>query len=170
MKKLIATAALIFVVPDLGVAQDADHQYHGQGYIFFTMGASAAYGEQFVDGGGFGGEGFLYKGLGLGFELGFAHNEHGGTTAVPSMDVSYHFYGNRARARFDPFVLGGISGEFPTIDQGRGAPAANIGGGVNLWLQNHAALRLEFREHVSRYGGGDLGPSYLAFRVGIWFR
>ena len=40
MKKLIARVALLLLVPMLASAQDADHQYHGQGYGFFGLGTS----------------------------------------------------------------------------------------------------------------------------------
>jgi hypothetical protein len=173
MKKLIATAALLLVVPMLASAQDADHQYHGQGYGFCGLGTSMGYpfDHPTVWQVGFGGEGFLYKGLGLGAELGYVHwgpNEN--QAWMPSGDVSYHFRGNRARARVDPFVLSGASGYLPTSHGARGAPAGNFGGGVNLWFEKHAALRLEVRDHVSQNGSFGPGNHYLSFRVGITFR
>jgi hypothetical protein len=67
-------------------------------------------------------------------------------------------------------VLGGFSIFGPTsVGGGRGAPGANIGGGINLWLAKHAALRFEARDHG---GGSDYipGNQYLSFRVGMTFR
>jgi len=179
MKKLIARVALLLLVPMLASAQDADHQYHGQGYGFFGLGTS--WGNPLYSPGypyhpaieqvGFGGEGFLYKGLGLGAELGWAYWGSVENQAwMPSGDVSYHFRGNRARARVDPFVLSGASGYLPTSHGARGAPAGNFGGGVNLWFEKHAALRLEVRDHVSQNGSFGPGNHYLSFRVGITFR
>jgi len=172
MKKLIARAALLLLVPMFASAQDADRQYHGQGYGFFGLGTSMSYSfyHPTVWQLGFGGEGFLYK-VGLGAELGYVHwgaNEN--QAWMPSGDVSYHFRGNRARARVDPFVLGGATMYAPTSHGARGAPAGNFGGGVNLWFQELAALRLEVRDHVSNNRSFGPGNHYLSFRVGITFR
>ncbi|MGD0697213.1 MAG: hypothetical protein ABSB82_20530 [Terriglobia bacterium] len=65
-------------------------------------------------------------------------------------------------------MLIGVTGYFPT-SQGRGEPAGNFGGGVNLWLAEHAALRLEVRDHVSNYHMTN-GNHYISFRIGVTFR
>jgi len=170
MKKLIATAALLLMMPALASGQNADHPYRGQGYLFFGLGTGVP-GTPFLENVGGGGEGFLYKGFGFGGEAGYAHlGEYEFSGAwIGSADFSYHFGRHAARRGIDPFVLGGLSVVGPTQKGGgRGAPAGNFGGGANLWLAEHAALRLEFRDVV----GSDFWPydHVLAFRVGLTFR
>ncbi|HEY6292941.1 MAG TPA: hypothetical protein VI455_15430, partial [Terriglobia bacterium] len=70
MKTLMATAALFLMVPALASAQDSAQDvnppYRGQGYLVFGVGPGTG-GPQnsvFKQVGG-GGEGFLYKGLGV---------------------------------------------------------------------------------------------------------
>jgi hypothetical protein len=181
MKKLIATAGLLLVVPMLASAQNADHQYNGQGYLFFAEGATGP--ATFHFGGG--GEGFVYKGLGLGAELEHSAGWSSGTslgTWIGSADVSYHFGASTKNRKLEPFVTGGytfffIRGISPSTDFANGG---NFGCGVNIWLKKHAALRLEIRDSV---GGRNIsidyepwGTSYLApqhlvsFRIGVTFR
>ena len=173
MKRLIVTAALLFMVPALASAQNADQPYRGQGYFFFGWGtgtaSSCAY-PTFLHGGG-GGEGFLYKGLGFGAEAGYASwGRYYNTAWIASGDFSYHFRRHARPRGVDPFVLGGVSFVGPTqVGGGRGSPAGNFGGGANLWLAKHAALRFEFRDIV---GATQFWPysHYISFRVGMTFR
>jgi hypothetical protein len=73
VKILIATAALLMMVSTLASAQDADHPYRGQGYLFFGVGPGVGSGyNPVIKQVGFGGEGFLYKGLGAGAEAAYA--------------------------------------------------------------------------------------------------
>jgi hypothetical protein len=160
-------------MPALALAQNADHRYRGQGYFFFGLGTAATYGYRHViEHVGGGGEGFLYKGFGMGGEAGYAHWGRGefAQAWVGSVDGSYHFRRSAPRGGVDPFVLVGATGYFPTSHGERGSPAGNFGGGVNLWLKAHAALRLEVRDHVT--SGGGFGPQnhYVSFRVGVTFR
>jgi hypothetical protein len=177
MKKLMATVALLLMVPALASAQDRDHQSRGQGYFFFGLGTGTQCGGwgQFRPGycphpvfnqAGGGGEGFLYKGLAFGAELGYASCL--ASYLIASADFSYHLRRRAARG-VDPFVLGGPSLLAHTpLGQGGGAAAGNFGGGANLWLAKHAALRVEFRDVVS----ANFWPysNYLSFRVGVTFR
>ncbi len=170
MRKLITTVALLLAVPALASAQNANHQYRGQGYFFFGLGtATGGYINPFIEHVGGGGELFVYKGLGMGAEAGYAHWGRGCDQAwIASGDVSYHFRRSTRRGGVDPFVLIGVTGYFPT-SQGRGEPAGNFGGGVNLWLAEHAALRLEVRDHVPNYDMTN-GNHYISFRIGVTFR
>jgi hypothetical protein len=179
MKRLIAAVDLLLMVPALASAQNADHHYRGQGYFFFGLGTGIGRGfHPVVEQAGFGGEGFLYKGLGLGGEAEYARwgGPVGGYTHqtwIGSTDVSYHFRRRAARSGIDPFVLGGFSLYGPTSNGGgRGQPGGNFGVGVSLWLAQHAALRLEIRDHLngnSYLPGGD-AISAISFRVGVTFR
>jgi hypothetical protein len=64
-------------------------------------------------------------------------------------------------------VLGGPSFVGPA-HAGRGSPAGNFGGGANLWLAKHAALRLEFRDVVGAHYW--VYTHYLSFRAGVTIR
>jgi len=172
VKRLIATAALLFMVPALAAAQTTDHQDRGQGYFFFGMGTGTP--SSFLHPGiehvGGGGEGFLYKGVGFGAEAGYANwGGYYGNAVIASGDFSYHFRRHARRGAVDPFVLGGVSFVGPTkVGGGRGSPAGNYGGGANLWLARHAALRLEFRDVVgAQYWAYT---HYLSFRIGVTLR
>ncbi len=176
MKKLIATAGLLLVLPMFASAQEADHQYRGQGYFFFGLGTAGIYvSRRAIEHIGFGGEGFLYKGVGAGAEAGYAHwgsypYQYQKDGWIASGDVSYHFRRSAPHGGVDPFVLIGVTGYFPT-SEGRGAPAGNFGGGVNIWLRERAALRLEVRDHVNPDdSNGWPGVHYISFRVGLTFR
>jgi len=173
MKKLITTAALLLLVPLLTSAQEADHQYHGQGYVLFGEGVtnSATYHL------GVGGEMLVSKGFGFGGELAFLSGER-----IGSADVSYHFGPSTKNRKVEPFVTGGYSffsapGNFPNTDFANGG---NFGCGVSIWLKKQAALRLEIRDSIGgRILGIDYEPGYtvndfpqhlVTFRIGVTFR
>jgi hypothetical protein len=173
MRELIATAALLLIAPASASAQNTDHPYRGQGYLFFGFGfgtgSPSAY-HPVIDQVGFGGEGFLYKGLGAGAEASYASWGGNYNTAwIGSGDISYHFGRHARRFKADPFVLGGVSIVGPTqAGGGRGSPAGNFGCGANLWIAHHAALRFEFRDVVvASFWNFD---HVIAFRVGVTFR
>ena len=173
MKRLIMTAALLLLVPPLASAQSPDNQYRGQGYVFFGWGTGTPsyFVHPFIEHVGGGGEGFLYKGLGFGAEAGYA--TWGGccnSAWIASGDFSYHFGRHARRGRVDPFVLAGVSFVGPTqVGGGRGSPAGNYGGGANLWIAKHAALRLEFRDVVDATQFWSY-THYISWRAGMTFR
>ena len=174
MKKLIAISALVFMIPMLASAQTEDHPYRGQGYGFFGLGTGLNDYHPVAEQAGFGGEGFLFKGFAFGAEAAYSHyNTSGGfgiSAWIGSLDPSYHFGRHAARRGVDPFILGGFSLYGPTSKGGgRGQPGGNFGGGVNLWLAEHAALRLEIREHVAGFSYLPSGTA-IAFRVAVTFR
>jgi hypothetical protein len=198
MKKLIVRAALLLLVPMLASAQDADHVYHVEGYSFFAGARSGTgsfqWGSSTISlpsgsvsnspqfGGG--GEGFVYKGLGLGGELLRSTQSWEGATLntwIGSVNVSYHTRPSTKNRKLEPFVTGGYS-FFSVPGTGLGiANGGNFGVGINIWPKDHAALRLEIRDDV---GGRDLsvefdpsGTTYLrssqhlvGFRIGYTFR
>jgi opacity protein-like surface antigen len=193
MRKLIATVALLLSVPSLVRAGNADgNSVQGQFY-FFT--APIVSNTQYINvfnppepvttktkvGGnntGFGGEVLINrgidKGLGVGVELGYAGPDWsfdgGGAVGVGSIDASYHFFASKRQSRIDPFATGGYSlyfGQRTTTQSGY-----NLGGGVNLWVIKHAALRLEVRYQggIDGFHGFTQFNHYVAFRVGMTFR
>jgi hypothetical protein len=168
------TAALLLMVQSLASAQDADQKYRGQGYFFVGFGTgTAVYSPPLILEVGGGGERFLYKGLGVGAEAGIVKltwNPWPGTAVTASGDLSYHFGRHARRGGVDPFVLGGASFVGPTKGEGgRGSPAGNYGGGVNLWREKHVALRFEFRDVVGATQFWPY-PHYISWRVGVTFR
>jgi hypothetical protein len=122
---------------------------------------------------GFGGEVLIHKGVGVGVELGYAAPNwsfDGNGVGVGSIDASYHFFGNRSRKRVEPFATGGYSLYFG--DRTATQTGFNLGGGVNLWVIKHAALRLEVRHQggINYFDGFSPFTHYVAFRVGMTFR
>jgi len=170
MKELIATMALLIIVPALALAQNTENQYRGQGYFIIGMGTGLpTYFHPFIVHEGGGGEGFLYKGLGIGAEAGHASWGRSCCSSawIASGDLSYHFGRHARPGRADPFVLIGPSFVGPT-QVGRGSLAGNFGGGASFWLAKHAALRLEFRDIVAAQYWAY--THYLSFRVGVTVR
>jgi hypothetical protein len=197
MKKLIARAALLLLVPTLASAQDADHGYHGEGYLFcagassgtasFQSGSSTtslrsgsvSNSPQF----GGGGEFLVGKGLGFGSELLRSTQSWEGATLgtwIGSVNVSYHFGSSTKKRKLEPFVTGGYTFFYVSNITLPHANGGNFGVGVNIWLMRHAALRLEIRDDV---GGRSVsaefepeGTYYLrsqhlvGFRIGVTFR
>jgi len=196
MKRLIATAALLLLAPSLVSAQNPDHPYRAQGYFFVGPIVSNTryvvnpdyYGTVFTSGEplppdlffhergganiGFGGEVFVYKGLGVGAEAGYAGPDWSfdgnGAVGVGSIDASYHFFRKKNHRKVEPFATGGYSLYFG--DRTAFQHGYNLGGGVNLWVAKHAALRLEVRDqgHINYFHSAF--THFVAFRVGMTFR
>ncbi len=188
MKKLIARAALLLLVPMLASAQDANHQYHGQGYFFYAGAASSARigvlsssnSPQF----GGGGEYLVDKGLGFGGELLRSTQSFEGATLdswIGSVNVSYHFGSSTKKRKLEPFVTGGYTFFYVSSIGFPHDNGGNFGAGLNIWLERRTALRLEIRDDV---GGRDLseefepGETYylrssqhlVGFRIGVTLR
>jgi hypothetical protein len=174
MKQLIATAVLLLMTPALAAAQNAEKQSQGEGYVFIApiLSNKQFRGRSGVNT-GFGGEVFVYKGLGAGVEAGYAAPDFSFGRigmGVASFNASYHFFSKKNQKRIEPFVVGGYSfyyGERSTIQNG-----FNLGGGVNWWLAKHAALRLEIcdQDHINYFHGYSPFIRFVAFRVGMTFR
>ena len=178
------------------LAQDADSPARAQGYVFIGPIVSntqymlnpAYYGVLFPIGtpppsnlffhqrggvnAGFGGEFFVRKGLAVGPEFGYAGPDWsfgtGSAVGVGSIDACYHFFGKKNHRRIEPFVVGGYSLYFG--DRTDFQNGFNLGGGVNLWVAKHAALRLEIRDqdHINYFHSQF--TRFVAFRVGMTFR
>ncbi len=138
----------------------------GQGYVFAGPGVrkAPASSDGLVHVGG-GGEGFVYKGLGLGAEIGYAFPSErvNAGIGIGSANVSYHFREATAGRKLVPFLTGGASVGFRRGTVG----LANYGGGLTCWLKENLGLRFEVRDHA------EVGPGsvhLVSFRVGISFR
>ena len=195
MRILIATAALLLPVPALARAGNADENSVQGQFYFFTApivsntryyynpqnttvcypGVSEPQPCPFTAVGGtntgLGAEVLVRKGVGMGVELGYAGpnwNFDKSGLGVGSVDASYHFFGTKSRRGLDPFATGGYSlyfGQRTTFQSG-----FNLGGGVNLWLIKHVALRSEilFQGGINRFNSPL--THYVAFRFGMTFR
>jgi len=72
------------------------------------------------------------------------------------------------RRRLEPCTVGGYTLYFG--DRTDFHSAYNFGGGVNLWLVKHAALRLEVRDQGNIHYFHSEFTDFVAFRVGMTFR
>lgn len=163
MKTLIFTAQLLIALSLPALAQTSNSSRE-QGYLFFAPGV--AKGNSRIPSGasihiGGGGEGFVYKGIGLGAEIGavgpwsdFGDNAFG----MGSANLSYHFLPGASERKLEPFVSIGYTLFFRAgVTHG-----VNAGVGINRWLNKKVALRFEVRDNVEG-GHGHL----IGFRIGV---
>ncbi|MCI0387588.1 MAG: hypothetical protein MOB07_02290 [Acidobacteria bacterium] len=161
MRRLIFVILLAGLLPFAAPAQTKERR--GQGYVFVAPGSFAQEVATLHIGGG--GEGLVYKGLGVGGEIGYLGiiGELGEGFGVLSPNVSYHFTNATRSGKFAPFVTSGYSLLF-----GEGvASAVNLGGGMHWWFKDRVGLRLEFRDHVIVTDGA---PHLFGIRFGVAFR
>ena len=160
MLMIYGIAAVLLIGVAEAFAQWGEHRAHA--YLFAAPGGSTGSGSGFgsVHLGG-GAEIFLTRGLAVSPEIGYLApwNSFGNGFGVFSTNGTYHF---RTSRKLMPFATGGYSLGFRNGTQNM----ANFGGGVDYWLANNHALRLELRDH---YAPG-IGQHYLGFRVGWSFR
>ena len=166
MKKRIFSA-VVFLLVSIATSSGVPGQSREQaverrawGYFFFGVGSTSENSNAFINAGG-GGEGLLYKGFGVGAEIGGLTPINNGneTIGLASVNVTGHF--NRT-GKVDPFVTGGASLAFRNGSSGGG----NFGGGVHWWVKNRLGLRFEFRDHVF----SSDSPHFYVFRTGVSFR
>ena len=133
------------------------------GYGFGGVGGTSSGSVATLHVGG-GGEGLVYKGLGLGAEVGYVSpfEDPGDGIGILSTNVSYHFVKPKSNQKLVPFVTGGFSLAFRNSSIGGG----NFGGGVQYWVRPRLGLRFEFRDHIF---SSDT-PHLYSFRVGLTFR
>jgi hypothetical protein len=160
MKKIMTGLFLFAFLPSVALAQSGDKR--AWGYVFGGVGGASDGEGAFAHVGG-GGEGLIHKGFGLGAELGYfapISENFGDGVGILSVNPAYHF--NRSQ-KAQPFVTGGFSLAF----RGGGASGGgNVGGGVQYWFKEKAALRVEYRTHVF----SSDRPFTHSLRVGISFR
>jgi hypothetical protein len=158
MKKIIFTLILFAFLQSVTLAQSSDKR--AWGYVFGGVGGQSESNAASLHVGG-GGEGLLYKGFGIGGEIGyFAPFERAGDGfGLGSVNVGYHFNPSQ---KVVPFVTGGYSVAFRT----RSSSGGNFGGGVNYWMKDKVGLRFEFRDHIF----SSDSPHTYSFRVGLNFR
>lgn len=161
MKRVIIAIFALALVPASALAQKGNTP-KGWGYGFGAIGGTSGdFGQTTVHVGG-GGEGLFYKGLGAGAEIGYLAPTRGvgDGFGVASVDVSYHFV--QPGRKLVPFVTGGFS----LLFRNGSSAGGNVGGGVQYWMKDRVALRLEFRDHIV----SSDSPHFYGFRVGFAFR
>jgi hypothetical protein len=164
------TATLFFALSGLANAGSVaaqlenEKEHRGQGYVFFAPGAvvEGGYGTGTAHFGG-GGEGLIYKGLGIGAEAGYLTpwRDFSLGIGLASANGSYHFRRNRT---VSPFVTAGYSLAF----RNGHANLVNFGVGLNWWFANKVGVRLEFRDHI--YSNAPFRADYIGTRIGLAFR
>jgi len=181
MKSLLAAAVLLFIIPIFGGAETAERYSPWQGYCLFGVGTGAqnfeflpeypffrtrpAATEQVA----LGAEVVSKEGLGLGFEMGWAHWDRGRPwVRTPSLDLSFHFP-KFAHHKIEPFVQAGATLLYEQLGEGRGGVAINVGGGINYWFSRHLALRADVKgfPQPAYYQGY---PTLVEFRAGLTLR
>jgi hypothetical protein len=171
MKRIAAAAVLLLVVPALASGQDAAHHYPAEGYAFLGLGGPASP-PYLVEHMGLGGEVFLYKGLALAGEAGYARWGHACAVgcvdrrAVLSADFAYNFRLAGRAARFEPFLIGGYTA---MGNHGVGS-SANNGAGVNVWVMRRIGVRLEFRVYTASELTPKIQGEYVEFRMAFTLR
>ena len=144
MRRIILGMIFLIMANGAALAQTSGSDRKAWGYFVGGVGATSGNGSStatFQVAGG--GEGLVYEGLGLGAEVGYLapFRGPGDGFGILSVNPSYHF-------------RNGSSG------------GGNFGGGVQYWMKDHVALRVEVRDHIF---SSDT-PHFFQFRVGLSFR
>ncbi len=169
MRRLTVALWVLALTPALAFAQNEERR-RDQYYVFVAPGGANNFTFGSTTGTlhfGVGGEGFVYKGLAIGAEAGFLAPMKSFSSGFGLLDVdgSYHFSSSYKTKKVVPFITGGYSLSF-----GSGvANGLNFGGGVNWWMRDRLALRLEARDHIFPVSGGTT-PQAWEFRIGFSFR
>ena len=161
MSKLIFVILLAVLLPFAAAAQSKE--WRGQGYVFVAPTSTTGRGFGLHIGGG--GEGLVYKGLGVGGEIGYLGSADGlrDGIGILSTNISYHFTKATKSRKFAPFVTSGYSMLF----RGSAVNAVNIGGGANWWFKDRIGLRLELRDHIPLQSASF---HFFGVRIGLAFR
>ena len=163
MSKAGMTLIIFSLLAPLAALAQESGEHRGLGYAYFAPGASSPGGTGTFQTGA-GGEGLVYKGLGVGGELGYVAPWRSARDGlgVASANGSYHF---SRRKKLDPFVTGGYTLFFRSGH----ANLFNVGGGVDYWFRERLGLRLEIRDQVWPSQYGTTGH-FWGVRIGIAFR
>ena len=159
-----AIIALVFV--SVNASAQSKGERRGWGYGFIAVGGTAGDGSVFTFTYGGGGERLVYRGFGLGAELGNVTpiSDFGQGLGVFSTNASYNFGARDRSKKVVPFVTGGYSLKFRDDDDSGGG--LNIGAGVHYWASDRLGVRLEFRDH--HFFKGAL--NFYGVRLGVTFR
>ncbi|MFN7999369.1 MAG: hypothetical protein U0Q18_37470 [Bryobacteraceae bacterium] len=163
MRIQIVGISLLALLPVAVPAADRYEPSKGQGYVFYGPGRAPGGGTSQQM--GVGAEGFVYRGLGIGAEIGYLFPSGGFSYGIGLASINGTYHLNRGRlAKVSPFVTAGYSLAFREGHEN----LYNFGGGVTWWMARRAGLRLEFRDYV--WPGGNGGQHTPQFQMGFTFR
>jgi hypothetical protein len=157
---LVVMVALAAGLPAQQKNPDRPFQYSGNGHVYFAAGA-CQHGYKHVGIGG-GGEGFVWRGLAIGGDLGYHYFVDDVGFGLMSLHIGYHFVDRKRPKRLDPFMNVTLLGAY--LANGLG-PAGSLGGGLNYWFRPRIGLRTEVRFQAL---GAEEALSM--FRIGFSFR
>jgi len=164
MKKNLFAICVFILLPVLALGQEADDKWASRGYGFVAPGAAIGDGSstELLHFGG-GAEGNIYKGLGVGAEIGYLTplEAISNGAGVFSVDGLYRFH--KSRSKIEPFLVGGYS----LLFRSDFANAVNFGGGIDYWFRKKLGMRFEFRDHFSPH---YLDDHIIQGRIGVVFR
>jgi hypothetical protein len=163
--RLIWAALFLTVVTGVASAQSTSER-RMRGYAFVAPGGTAGDGSAFTIHYGGGAEGLVFRGLGLGAELGNVSpmGIDAGNLGIFSMNLSYNFGARGSSRGAAPFVTGGYSLRF--ADDEETVSGINLGAGVQYWATDRLGMRIEFRDH--HFSRGVL--NFYGVRVGLALR
>jgi hypothetical protein len=126
-------------------------------------------GERIRGNGGAGGEfEWVYSPADCKTEYGYRYCFRSAQFVVASANGYHHFNGGASRTRVRPFIGGGGGLAFVWGDCG-GLPVGNVGGGIDMWKDEHVGLRIEARDQLAATPYGLYQLSF-SIRVGLLFR
>lgn len=168
MNRVVIFLCLAGILPLQALGQESETPSKGQAYVFFAPGVAKSFGCHSCTSGmlhfGGGGERLLYKGLGIGAELGYLFPTESAGSGVGLVSINGLYSFNRdGKAKVVPFVTGGWSLAF----RGGTVNAVNFGGGINYWVKKRLGLRFEFRDHFATAYTSD---HIIEGRIGLAFR
>jgi hypothetical protein len=160
LRNAITASVIIFSLSCVTASAQDRQERSAWGYGFFAPSGTRS---DFLLHSGAGGEGVIYKGLGVGGEIGYiaATRNLGSGAGLASINGVYVF--GKKNSKVAPFVTGGYSMIFPSD----AFSLVNFGGGVNYWFHDRVGARFEFRDHVSTTSSDF---HIYGFRVGLTFR
>ena len=158
-------AALLLIAAPLVASAQVRGEKRAMGYAFVAPGGTAGDGSAFTVHYGGGGEALVFRGLGLGVELGSVApiSIDAGNVGIFSTNLSYNFGERGGSKRAVPFVTSGYSRRFGYEQEVSGV---NVGAGLHYWATDHLGVRLEFRDH--HFSRGVL--NFYGVRLGVAFR
>jgi hypothetical protein len=162
MRRWIWIVTLLVITPGLALAQ-ASSERRWYGNVFIAPGiATDGEGVAPTLHIGVGVDRFVYRGFGIGAEIGYAGAAAapGAGAGVASINGSYHF---RRADKLVPFVTSGYS----LLFHSGSLNAVNFGGGFNYWFRERLGFRLELRDHIATV---DRSAHVFDLRIGLTFR
>jgi hypothetical protein len=165
MKNLFSLFCILSLLPVLGMGQGETREAASHGYAYVSPGAIVSGGgaASTIQFGG-GGEFNLYKGLGIGLDLGYMNPIEAMSSGVGVFSANgLYSFSRNGGTKLVPFITGGYS----LLFRGDVLNAVNFGGGLNYWFSDKAGLRFEFRDYVQPQ---HWDAHFIQGRIGINIR